>query len=43
MLVIAVLFAIVAALWVSHADAIVLNWITTYWDKVWHLIHGWVT
>lgn len=43
MLVVAVLFAIVAALWVSHADAIVLNWITIYWDKVWHLIHGWVT
>ena len=43
MLVLAVLFAIIAALWVSHADAVVLNWITIYWDKVWHLIHTWVT
>ncbi len=43
MLVLAVLFAIVAALWVSKADGVVLEWLMTYWDRFYAMVHGWVT
>jgi len=33
MLILAVLFAIVAALWVSRADAAVIDWVVNYWDR----------
>lgn len=33
MLILAVLFAIVAALWVSRADAAVIDWVVNYWNR----------
>ncbi|WP_059018886.1 putative cytokinetic ring protein SteA [Mycobacterium sp. M26] len=43
MLVLAVLFAIIAALWVSRADAVVIDWIVTYWNRFTLWVQGWVT
>ena len=43
MLVLAVLFAIVAALWVSRADTVVIDWIVNYWNRFSIWIQGWVT
>jgi uncharacterized membrane-anchored protein len=43
MLILAVLFAVIAALWVSRADTVVLDWIATYWNRLTVLIQGWVT
>ena len=43
MLVLAVLFAIVAALWVSRGDTVVVDWVTTYWNRFSMWIQGWVT
>lgn len=43
MLILAVLFAIIAALWVSRADAVVIDWIVTYWNRFTVWVQGWVT
>ena len=43
MLVLAVLFAIVAALWVSRGDTVVVDWFATYWNRFSLWIQGWVT
>lgn len=43
MLILAVLFAIVAALWVSRADTVVIDWIVNYWNRFSLWIQGWVT
>ena len=43
MLILAVLIAIIAALWVSRTDTIVLDWITAYWNRLVLLVQGWVT
>jgi len=43
MLILAVLFAIVAALWVSRGDTVVVDWFATYWNRFSLWIQGWVT
>lgn len=43
MLILAVLFAIVAALWVSRADAAVLDWVVNYWNRFSLWIQGVIT
>jgi len=43
MLILAVLFAIIAALWVSRADTVVIDWIVTYWNRFSLWVQGWVT
>jgi uncharacterized membrane-anchored protein len=43
LLVIAMLIAIIVALWVSRTDAMVIEWITQYWNRFTLLIQGWVT
>jgi len=43
MLILAVLFAIVAALWVSRGDTVVVDWVATYWNRFSLWIQGWVT
>lgn len=43
LLVLAVLFAVVAALWVSRADTVVIDWISTYWHRITLWVQSWVT
>ncbi len=43
MLVLAVLFAIVAALWVSRGDTVVVDWVANYWTRFSLWIQSWVT
>ena len=43
LLVLAVLFAVVAALWVSRADTVVIDWISTYWNRITLWVQSWVT
>ncbi len=43
MLILAVLIAIIAALWVSRTDTVVVDWIVTYWNRFSLLVQGWVT
>jgi uncharacterized membrane-anchored protein len=43
MLILAVLFAIIAALWVSRADTFVIDWIVTYWSRFSLWVQSWVT
>lgn len=43
LLVLAVLFAIVAALWVSHADTVVIDWLSEYWNRISLWVQSWVT
>ncbi len=43
LLVIAMLIAIIVALWVSRTDTIVIDWIVQYWNRFTLLIQGWVT
>jgi uncharacterized membrane-anchored protein len=43
MLILAVLFAIVAALWVSRGDTVVVEWFAAYWNRFSLWIQGWVT
>ena len=43
MLVLAVLFAIVAALWVSRTDAIVIDFVANYWHRFTMWIQHWLT
>ena len=43
LLVMAVLFAVVAALWVSRADTVVIDWLSTYWNHLTSWVQSWVT
>ncbi len=43
MLILAVLIAIIAALWVSRADTFVIDWIVTYWNRFSLWVQSWVT
>jgi uncharacterized membrane-anchored protein len=43
LLVLAMLIAVIAALWVARADAVVLQWITHYWNEVSLWVQGLVT
>ena len=43
LLVLAVLLAVIAALWVSRTDAVVLEWLTNYWHRVSVWVQGWMT
>ncbi len=43
LLVMAVLLAVIAALWVSRSDTAVIDWLTTYWQQFSVWVRGWVT
>ena len=43
LLVLAMLVAVIAALWVSRADAAVFDWIVDYWNRFSLWVQGWVT
>lgn len=43
MLVLAMLIAVIVALWVSQTDTVVLEWVTQYWNKVSLWVQHWVT
>lgn len=43
LLVLAVLLAVIAALWVSQADAVVIEWVSTYWSRFSVWVQSWVT
>jgi uncharacterized membrane-anchored protein len=43
LLVIAMLIAVIVALWVSRTDTMVIEWITQYWNRFTVLIQGWIT
>jgi uncharacterized membrane-anchored protein len=43
LLVLAMLVAVVVALWVSRTDAVVLQWISEYWNHFALWVQGWVT
>src|SRR6476660_6760820 len=43
LLVLAMLIAVIAALWVSRADAAVLHWVTVYWSQFSIWVQGLVT
>ncbi|CAN5811554.1 putative cytokinetic ring protein SteA [soil metagenome] len=43
LLVIAMLIAVIVALWVSRTDTVVIDWIVQYWNRFTLLIQGWVT
>jgi uncharacterized membrane-anchored protein len=43
LLVLAMLLAVIAALWVSRADATVLQWVSDYWDRFLLWVQGIVT
>ena len=43
LLVLAVLFAVVAALWVSRADTVVIDWLSTYWRNITLWVQSWLT
>ena len=43
LLVLAVLLAIIAALWVSRSDAVVIDWIANYWHRLTAGVQSWMT
>lgn len=43
LLVLAMLVAVVVALWVSRTDAAVLQWVSEYWNQFSLWVQGWVT
>lgn len=43
LLVLAVLLAVIAALWVSRSDAVVIDWLTTYWRQLSAWVQNWMT
>lgn len=43
LLVLAMLTAVIVALWVSRADAAVLQWVSVYWDQFSLWVQGFVT
>ena len=42
LLVLAVLLAVIAALWVSQSDTAIIDWITNYWQRFSQWLHHWV-
>jgi uncharacterized membrane-anchored protein len=42
LLVLAVLLAVIAALWVSRTDAVVIEWLTNYWHRISVWVQGWL-
>ncbi len=43
LLVLAMLVAVIVALWVSRTDTVVIEWATHYWNRLTLLVHGWIT
>ena len=43
LLVLAVLLAVIAALWVSQSDTAIIDWITNYWQRFSQWLQNWVT
>ena len=43
LLVLAVLLAVIAALWVSRSDTVVIDWLTTYWHRLSVWVQNWMT
>jgi uncharacterized membrane-anchored protein len=43
LLVMAMLIAVIVALWVSRADAALLDWVVDYWNRFSLWVQGWVT
>lgn len=43
LLILAVLLAVIATLWVSRADTAVIDWISTYWNHFTAWVQGWLT
>ena len=43
LLIMAILLAVVAVLWVSRADTVVIDWIADYWHRLTAWVHGWTT
>lgn len=43
MLVLAMLIAVVVALWVSRTDTVVIDWIVNYWNRFSLWVQGWIT
>ena len=43
LLVLAVLLAVIAALWVSRSDTVVIDWLTTYWNRLSVWVQNWMT
>ncbi|MCV7180127.1 SteA domain-containing protein, partial [Mycolicibacterium sphagni] len=43
LLVLAMLIAVIVALWVSRTDTVVLEWVTQYWNQFTLWVQGWVT
>ncbi len=42
LLILAVLLAVIAALWVSRADTVVIDWIVNYWNRVSVWVQSWM-
>jgi len=42
LLILAVLLAVIAALWVSRADTVVIDWIVNYWNRVAMWVQSWM-
>lgn len=42
LLILAVLLAVVAVLWVTRADAVVIDWIVNYWNRVSVWVQSWM-
>ncbi|MCW1957529.1 MAG: putative cytokinetic ring protein SteA [Mycobacterium sp.] len=43
LLVLAVLLAVIAALWVSQSDTAIIDWITNYWQRFSQWLQKWIT
>ena len=43
LLIMAILLAVIATLWVSRADTAVIDWIATYWHRFTMWVQGWIT
>ena len=43
LLIMAILLAVIATLWVSRADTAVIDWIATYWNRFTMWFQGWIT
>ena len=43
MLVLAMLVAVIVALWVSRADGAVIDWVVDYWNRFSMWVQGWVS
>jgi uncharacterized membrane-anchored protein len=43
LLILAVLLAVIAALWAARVDTVVVDWIATYWNQFSLWVQSWVT